>query len=340
MPDALMLLLLFLLTVVLVYGVRHYALRFLLDTPNHRSAHQLPTPRGGGLACVLAFVVAAVYLFAINRLLLHELGLVAIGLIVAGVGFWDDHRHVPARWRLLAHFCAALLVMLCLQGLPTVPLPFAFGELDLGWSGYLLGLLFLVWVLNLFNFMDGADGIAASEALFVSAGLAGFMWGINVNLALLALSLAVVCLGFLVWNWPPAKIFMGDVGSSFIGFMLGVLILLFSHTNSLFGIMGLILFAVFVVDASVTLFRRVLTGHKCYEAHCDHAYQRLVRRYQPNGHFRVVTGMTLINIGYLLPLATIAFKVPNYAWMCLMLAYIPLIVLAYLFKAGSQSFNG
>jgi Fuc2NAc and GlcNAc transferase len=337
MPEWMLLcLLLFLSTVLLVGGVHRYARRFLLDEPNHRSSHLHPTPSGGGLACVCTFTLAAVYLFVTKRLMLDELGLIGIALGVAAIGLWDDHRHIPARWRLLVHVFAATLALLCLQGLPGLPLPFALGSIDLGWMGYALGLLFLTWVLNLFNFMDGIDGIAAAEAIFVAAGLAWFMRDINGDLTLLALSLAIVCLGFLVWNWPPARIFMGDVGSSFIGFMLGVLILLFSHTHSVFGFIGLILFAVFVTDASVTLLQRLLSGQKWYEAHCSHAYQLLAKRYGPVGHLRVDIGIILINLGYLLPLATIAFNAPDYAWVCLLLAYAPLIFLAYVLKAGTQ----
>lgn len=328
--------LLFLLTAVLVSGVRCYAQRFMMDEPNHRSSHFHSTPRGGGLGCVLAFAIAAGYLRTNNQLLPNEFALIGVALGVAGIGFWDDHRHIAAHWRLLAHVAAALCAMLLLHGLPLLPLPLGFGIIDFGWFGYLLGLLFLVWSLNLFNFMDGIDGIAASEAIFVAAGLAWFMRDINLNLTLLALCLAVMCLGFLVWNWPPAKIFMGDVGSGFIGFMLGVLIVLFSHTNSVFGYVGLILFAVFVVDASFTLLRRIFTGQKFYEAHCSHAYQLLTKRCQSNGHFRVLLGVILVNLGYLLPLAAIAFKEPEYAWVCLLMAYTPLIFIAYRLKAGSQ----
>ncbi|NOT86291.1 MAG: glycosyltransferase family 4 protein [Methylococcaceae bacterium] len=336
MPIWVMLLLLFLLTVGLVYGVRYYAQCFLMDEPNHRSSHLYPTPRGGGLGCVLAFTIAAFYLYLHKRLMLNELELVSVSLGVAVIGFWDDHRHIAARWRLFGYGIAALWAILLLQGLPKLPLPLGLGTLYFGWSGYALGLLFLAWTLNLFNFMDGTDGIAAAEAIFVATGLAWFMQDINANLALLALCLAVVCLGFLVWNWPPAKIFMGDVGSSFIGFMLGVLIVLFSHTHIVFAYIGLILFAVFIVDASFTLLRRIVSGQKYYEAHCSHAYQLLAKRHQPKGHLRVLLGVILVNLGYLFPLAALAFKLPDYAWACLLSAYLPLIYMAHTLKAGEK----
>lgn len=262
MPGSLLLAGLFLLTVILVYCVRYYACRYLLDRPNHRSSHQQPTPRGGGLACVITFLLGIGYLCLDGRRMLPELYLTVIGLVPALVGFFDDHGHVDARWRLLIYALASASAVWVLQGLPKLLLPLGLGWLDLTGFGYGLGVLFLVWSLNLFNFMDGIDGIAALEAVFVAFCLAWFMHSINADLALFALCLAAVCAGFLVWNWPPAKIFMGDVGSCFIGFMLGVLILLFSQIYSVFVYVGLILFAVFVVDASVTLLWRMITGQK------------------------------------------------------------------------------
>lgn len=331
--EWLWLLLLFLLTSALVFGVRYYALHNLLDTPNHRSSHQIPTPRGGGLACVVMFFIAALVLYQQDRLRLSELSLVGLGLGVAVIGFLDDHQPIAARWRFMVHVLASALAILLLDGLPKIPLPWI-GQFDLAWLGYTLGGLFLVWSINLFNFMDGIDGIATTEAIFVAAALAGFMWGIDPHLSLLVLCFAVICAGFLVWNWPPAKIFMGDVGSGFIGFMLGVLIVLCSHIQSIFGFIGLILFAVFVVDASVTLLWRFLSGQRWYEAHCSHAYQLVAKQYTRHGHLRVVIGVMVINLGYLLPLAWLAFNQPDYAWIWLMIAYIPLIGLALRLKAG------
>lgn len=323
----------FLLTVALVYVVRKYALRFLLDQPNQRSSHQLPTPRGGGLASVIVFVLANIYLFIEQRIGANILVLSGIGTGVAVIGFWDDHRSVSALWRFPAHVLAALLAMLSIQGLPAIAL--ASETIEPGWIGYLLGTLFLTWMLNLFNFMDGIDGIAASEATFVTFALAAFMWRIDVNLAIPGLVLGMTCLGFLVWNWPPAKIFMGDVGSGFIGFMLAILILLYSRCDPVMFAVGLILFAVFVVDASYTLLRRLLSGQQWYAAHCLHAYQKAAKQF--GGHLAVVKLTWLINLSYLLPLAGGAFYFPVYAWIFLLLAYIPLIFLAYQAGAGIES---
>lgn len=314
---------LFLLSVLLVGAVRYYAQRFLLDSPNERSSHSVATPRGGGLGGVLAYCLAIAYYCTVKELNMQMLGLTLIGLGIALLGFLDDHGHVPVRWRMLTHLSASALALYFLP-----PLPFL---MSFGWVGYVLGVLFLTWSLNLFNFMDGIDGIAGSEALFVATALAGFAWESDPTNAKYALCLAVVIAGFLLWNWPPAKIFMGDVGSGFIGFMLGVLILNLSQSNLVFVVTGLILFALFVVDASFTLIWRLLSGQKFYQAHCSHAYQHAAKRY---GHLKVVLLVWIVNLCYLLPLAILAFNNPAYVWGVMFCAYLPLIGLAYFFKAG------
>lgn len=313
----------FSLSVLLVGAVCRYAQSYLLDIPNERSAHQLIKPRGGGLGSVLAFFIAILYLFASGQLSDDTLILVSIGLGVAAIGFWDDHMSIAARWRLLAHLVAAILA---LAYLPPFPL---LGSWD--WLGLLVSVLFLTWTLNLYNFMDGIDGIAASEVLFVAGSLAWFVGDINLGFASALSCLAFANAGFLVWNWPPAKIFMGDVGSGFMGFMLGIFILLLSHLDLRFAYIGLILFAVFVVDATFTLMRRLLSGQKFYQAHCTHAYQVAARRF---GHLWVVLSVWSINLGYLLPLAYISFYLPAYKEVALLMAYLPLGYLVYYFNAG------
>ncbi|CAG1022916.1 partial Fuc2NAc and GlcNAc transferase, partial [Methylococcales bacterium] len=172
-----------LVSILLTGAIRSYALtRKVLDIPNQRSSHTVPTPRGGGLAIVLAFMAALLMLFFTSRIEVIELAALSSGLLVAGIGFCDDHGHVAARWRFLTHVLAALMALIFLQGLPLLLLPTPIDGflnrriVDLAWLGYPLGVLFLVWLLNLFNFMDGTDGIAASESLFVSLALAGYLF--------------------------------------------------------------------------------------------------------------------------------------------------------------------
>lgn len=310
------------LTVVLVGLIRGYAQQHLIDAPNARSSHSIPTPRGGGLGSVLAYVLVGGYYFLVQQISLPYFTSVVIGLAIAGVGFMDDHQHVPAKWRMLVQITAASAAVFCL------PVPEFFMT---AWLGYGLAVLFITWCINLFNFMDGIDGIAGVEAVFVASVLGYLLWPSNTGLALLAISLASVSMGFLLWNWPPAKIFMGDVGSGYLGFILGVLLLQAAETDLAIGCAGLIAFAVFVVDASLTLVQRILSGQKFYQAHCSHAYQHAAKRY---GHLNVLVVVCGINILYLFPLAMLASAYPQHAWMYLLIAYLPLIGVAYKFRAG------
>ncbi len=329
--QSVMLLFLWLSNVALVGVVRAYALKFLLDQPNQRSSHQQPTPRGGGLASVLIYALAIIYLYIEQRIQLNELLFTGLGVAVAVIGFWDDHRPVQPHWRFLGHLLASFAALMAIQGLPNDI--FAPLSVHLGWIGYVFEALFIAWMLNLFNFMDGIDGIAASEACFVSFGLASFLWYQGSDQALPALLLGVVSAGFLVWNWPPAKIFMGDVGSGFFGFMLGVLILVSAHVNPVMFPVGLVLFALFIADASYTLLRRMLSGQKWYAAHCSHAYQKLAKIH---GHAYVVRRLWMVNLGYLFPLSALTFFDLCPGWFSLLLAYVPIIVAVHYMAAGTD----
>jgi Fuc2NAc and GlcNAc transferase len=327
-----------LVSTVLTGAIRYYALsRKVLDIPNQRSSHTEPTARGGGLAIVLAFFAASVSLFLTQGLNAAWFAALSSTLLVAVIGFCDDHAHVAARWRFLTHLLAAFAALFFLHGLPLVLVPKPFDAvighslLNLGWLGYLLGAVLLVWLLNLFNFMDGTDGIAASEAVFVSSALAGYLYFIDQTLCTVLMCLASASLGFLLWNWPKAKIFMGDVGSGFLGLLLGVLILMAAQQAAVLLYCGLILFGVFVVDATYTLLIRFGSGQKWYDAHCSHTYQRAAKQH---GHLRVLMASWAINLFWLLPVSVLVFLHPGYALLGLLLAYLPLVYLAYRYKAG------
>lgn len=316
--------------------LRRYALaRSLLDIPNARSSHILPTPRGGGVAIVLTFFIGLPLLqlagVEISTGLLWAL--YGAGAGVALLGFLDDHGHIPARWRLLGHFVAAIWVLFWLGGIP--PMVFLGMPLDFGWLGHLLALFYLVWLLNLYNFMDGIDGIASVEA--ISATLGGILMLVLVGQpeqvwSLLLLALAVA--GFLLWNFPPAKIFMGDAGSGFLGVVLGIFSLhsAWSAPQLFWG--WLILLGVFVVDASVTLLRRLLRREKVYEAHRSHAYQYAARQF--GQHLPVTVAVVLINFCGLLPLALVVALGWLDGLIGLLLAYVPLLWLAVRFRAGDR----
>ena len=182
--------------------------------------------------------------------------------------------------------------------------------------------------------MDGIDGLAGSEGVFVAAGLAVLMRLAGAaNLQWMCWILAACCLGFLCWNMPHARIFMGDVGSGFLGYVFGA-ILLMSSTRTIHLItVGSILLAVFITDTLVTLMRSVIRRTRWYEAHCEHAFQHAALKY--GSHFKVTMGITAINLLWLFPIAFISCMRPGSAPLMLIAAYIPLIGLVFYFHAGT-----
>ncbi|WP_214510796.1 MraY family glycosyltransferase [Pseudomonas brassicacearum] len=323
----------FFVSLVLTGGLRRYALaRSLMDVPNARSSHSVPTPRGGGVAIVLGFLsVLPILAFLGGLSWTFTWALLGAGAGIALLGFLDDHGHIAARWRLLGHFLGATWALFWLGGLPALEL-FGF-VLDLGWLGHVLAAIYLVWMLNLYNFMDGIDGIASVEAICACLGACLLYWlGGFENLILAPLVLAMAVAGFLYWNFPPARIFMGDAGSGFLGIILGLLSLQAAWSSPKLLWVWLILLGVFIVDATATLLRRLLRGDKVYEAHRSHAYQFASRHY--GRHLPVTLAVTAINLFWLLPLAACVVLWNMDGALALILAYVPLLVLAVRFHAG------
>ena len=187
--------------------------------------------------------------------------------------------------------------------------------------------IYALWLLNLFNFMDGIDGIAAAEAgfVFLAAALLALWRGAEGIFPLLCLLLATACVAFLHWNWSPARLFMGDVGSIPLGFLLAVFSLQGELSGQLPLVSWLILLAVFIGDATYTLAWRALNGEQVTAAHSRHGYQRLARHW--GSHGKVVMLMILYNTLWLLPLAVAALHFPQWAWACVLGAYLPLLTL-------------
>jgi Fuc2NAc and GlcNAc transferase len=322
-----------LLTVGLTGLVKRYALRVnLLDVPNQRSSHQIVTPRGGGLSVVVVFLAAVIGLHFFGHLPTDiYYSLLVGGGLVSAIGFVDDHNHMPALWRFITQVVAATFAIVMLGGLPDVQL--GNRVVDLGFAGDVMALVFTVWLINLYNFMDGIDGIAAVEAICIvgstfvisSAGDHGFVTNLH------AVFMAAV-LGFLVWNWPPAKIFMGDVGSGFIGFVLAIFAIISGSLSLLPIWCWLILAGVFVVDSTITLVTRAINGEQWYSAHKSHGYQKASRLL--NGHRPVTLAVLGINLLWLLPLAWVASTWPEYGWWLTIIAWIPLILVLLGLKAG------
>lgn len=318
---------------ILTGQLRRYALaKNIIDVPNARSSHSIPTPRGGGVAIVLSYLLTIPLLATFDIIGWRECwAVLGAGGAVAVLGFLDDHGHIAARWRLLGHFSAAAWVLYFVGGMP--PLIIFNFDLELGWVGHCLGVFYIVWLLNLYNFMDGIDGLAGVEAVFVCAGgaLLYVLLGYPQNIWIL-LTLGSTVLGFLIWNLPPARIFMGDAGSGFLGISLAALTLQAAWVNPVLLPAWLILLGVFVVDATLTLIRRLLRGEKVYEAHRSHAYQFASRHY--GSHLPVTVAVLLINLLWLLPLAVAVSLNLIEGWIGLIIAYVPLGVLAIRFQAG------
>lgn len=329
--SALLLVCVFALSWWLTGRLRQYALaRQLIDIPNARSSHVVPTPRGGGVAIVAAFMLALPLLLWLH--LIDVRLVVAIaggGGLVAIVGFMDDHGHIAARWRLLAHFLAAAWVLFWLDVNPATGMGVAVSVTLMG-----IAAIYLVWMLNLYNFMDGIDGIASVEAISVCGLGAGSFWLANdTSLAGLTLALGAAVGGFLVWNAPPARIFMGDAGSGCLGFVLGVIGLQAWNVDAVFFWSWVVLLAVFVTDATVTLVHRAIRGERIYQAHRSHAYQRFARRL--GGHAPVTLGVGVINFFFLFPVAgLVATRTLSVPWG-LAAAYVPIIALALYGGAGA-----
>ncbi|KAB7628253.1 glycosyltransferase family 4 protein [Alkalilimnicola sp. S0819] len=321
-----------LVSAVLTACLRSYARRArLIDVPNSRSSHVVPTPRGGGLAIVISLLLAWAVLAGLGRLPWAVLlGAGLGGGWIALIGFIDDHRDVSARWRLLGQALATVWV---LYWLPVAAVPLGDWWLEASWLVLLAG-IGIVWLLNLFNFMDGIDGLAGLEAAMVAAGAVLLQWSLGEaqGMAWASAMLVAAAAGFLLWNWPPARIFMGDVGSATLGYLFGVMAVSGVFAPALSVWSWLILLGVFIVDATYTLIHRLLRGERVYQAHRSHAYQRAARWL--GSHRRVTVTVGLINALWLLPLAAMSVLWPGQAYALTAMAYLPLVGLCLWLGAG------
>jgi UDP-N-acetylmuramyl pentapeptide phosphotransferase/UDP-N-acetylglucosamine-1-phosphate transferase len=248
----------------------------ILDHPNERSLHDRPVPRGGGLA-ILATLLVCVPAIVFIRSVQGMVGLASGVMIVAVISFLDDRHSVPAFYRFVAHAIAAILIIY--SGLFIQELEFL-GKVS-RWSylvGAMFSVMFIVWMINLYNFMDGMDGFAGGMAVagFGTFAILGWQAG-NTEFMLMSLVTASAAGGFLIFNFPPARIFMGDVGSSTFGLLAAAFSLWGARENIFPFWIALLVFSPFIVDATVTLLRRLLRGEKIWQAHKSHYYQQLVQ---------------------------------------------------------------
>jgi Fuc2NAc and GlcNAc transferase len=288
-------------------ALRYARSRALLDLPTERSSHTQPTPRGGGLGIVVVVLAGVALLVASERLPAPTgVALLGGGMLVALAGWLDDLRGLPAATRLIAHLAAALWAVAWLGGLPALAV--GTETVRLGPAGAVLAVLGIVWAINLYNFMDGIDGLAASEAASVGTLAAVFLAPRDPALAAVAVIVAAAAAGFLPWNWQRARVFMGDVGSGFLGFILAALALASENAAAVPALVWLLLLGVFFVDATITLVRRMVRRERWYAAHRGHAYQRAT---QSGWSHAQVTGAVLGLNGGLALLGWVSLRRPE-----------------------------
>jgi Fuc2NAc and GlcNAc transferase len=335
MDRIIVLILLFVSTLFLTKFVCFLAnKRRWLDIPDVRSSHSRPTPKSGGIGIVVTFLGVSCFLFYNNSLTNTEFAALLCGFIIAVLGLIDDLKTLGIRIRIGVHFLLVLLAIFLLGGPPEIPLIFttlSFQELQLTGFGYLAASLVFVWIINFYNFMDGIDGLAALQTIFVCLATAIIIGvqGANEE-AFLLLCLAVTVSGFLLMNLPPAEVFMGDTGSYFLGYMIGVLGLITIKEELMDVWSWGVLLGVFVVDSTSTLLQRMRSGQIWYHAHRSHAYQMAAISYK--SHSKVDAGVMLINCMWLFPLAWLNMKVEGWGVVIIFLAYLPLLLLGKYFK--------
>ena len=276
MKEILILVAVFLASLALVRLYGKQATRMgILDRPNERSAHQRATPRGGGLVVVSLWMLTCILLAAAGLVPSSIIKcLILPGLLVATVGYLDDLRGLSARSRALCHLLAAAICLGSIGGMPSITI--GAHALSLGWLGGMVALLAIAWSINLYNFMDGMDGLAGTQALVIFATGGAFLWDATAHgLAIAAWAAAASVAGFLWWNRPPARVFMGDVGSGWLGFLVAAFAVIGEIQYKVPVLLWMILYSAFLLDATVTLLRRIFRGEAWYVAHRSHAYQRL-----------------------------------------------------------------
>ncbi|MCX7114540.1 MAG: glycosyltransferase family 4 protein [Gammaproteobacteria bacterium] len=308
----------------LTWAIRVRALKInRLDLPNERSSHVIPTPRGGGVAFVVTFLLGLLFMswwYSAQSGLFTALAILGLGL--GTVGWLDDRFHLSALVRLIVQFLSASLALYCIDF-------FHMMNLSMG----LFAVFYLVSLINIFNFLDGIDGYAVMESCFVAMVMA-IVSGLNVMGLLLGCFIASV-MGFGVWNFPRAKIFMGDAGSGFLGGVLGLFSLYGSFFIPHFFWMSVMLMGVFIADAGLTITIRLLNKEQIWKAHRQHAYQHLA--IYVKSHPKVTLGAFLVNLFWILPLVMVVRYHDDWVMVGVLMTYVPLLILACYWGAGRKT---
>lgn len=278
---------LFLLSFTLTYLIKNYAIKkSLIAEVTDRSSHTTPTPHGGGIAIALTWFPGISYLYYINDINTSLYFALMLGLVISFVSYLDDLYELSAKLRILVQAFVAGLGLYFLGGFESLDLALFSFENQILTNTF--AFFMIIWFINLYNFLDGIDGYAGSEAVFL--GLAGFLLFRDAHFLVL-----VFCvLGFLLWNWHQAKIFMGDVGSTLLGYNIAIFTIYYANDESSNFLIWIILFSLFIFDATFTLLRRFRNGEKLSQAHKKHAYQRLTQ--SGWSHSKVTIYSILINV--------------------------------------------
>ncbi len=324
----------FLASLILTRSLIVYSHRMgMVDTPNDRSSHATPTPKGGGLAffAVFSVIVTWYYIFhpSYDKIVLP---LLYGGPVVVALGWMDDRYTLSALLRLLVHFLVAFVIYGLVTQWFTVPLDISFLP-EMGWVSAAFCILFIAWFINLYNFMDGADGLAASTAVTgaVLMAVVAYIHGSH-EIAMIYCLIAYTVSGFLFYNWGPAKIFMGDTGSYFLGFLFASLALISkAHANVSF-YSHIIIFGFFIFDTTYILLRRLLRWEPLFQAHQMFTFHKLLKKGW--SHRKVSSLYSMVLVLWLFPLSNLASIYDDYGMLIVVVAYLPLLVFAIFTKAG------
>jgi Fuc2NAc and GlcNAc transferase len=303
-------LILLILSFILTYFIKNYYIKnALLDEINERSSHTVPTPHGGGIAIAITWFIGLIYLYVDNQIDVTLFYALMIGVIISVVSFFDDIYELSAKLRLLVQSGVGVGGLVALGGFNS--LEFGLFSISNPIVTNIFAFLLIVWFINLYNFLDGINGYAGSEAVFL--GLAGFLLFSNG----VFLVLIVATLGFLYWNFGNAKIFMGDVGSTLLGYNIAIFTIYYANQESTNFWIWLILFGLFWFDATLTLYRRYKKGEKLSQAHKKHAYQRLTQSGWSHSHVSIAS----------IKLNIVLFLIVYFVWNVFIAFFLSLLLL-------------
>lgn len=330
------LIIVFIYTHALIYLSYSYAKRNLMQSPHFRGTHTNAIPRGVGLSVVIVCLISLTALGLNNAYFptSFAVGLVIGGILIATIGFMDDHQHVASIIRLCVQSLSVGFILFLMGGFPD--LYFLGYVFHVGWIGHIVAFIGMLWFVNLYNFIDGIDGQAGTETIFICLNLGSMAYLLGfISLTWLMLVVATSMLAFLCWNWQPAKVFMGDVCSAFLGFLFASLMAFTARDNTIPILCWLILLSLPIIDMTYTLVLRLLKGYSYNEAHNWHAYQHAVVRY--GSHQAVVLRGLAINIFWLAPLAWAAFILPQFDLYLFVIAIAPIFYVVIKLGAGTEN---